>query len=192
MHGRNATPPPASLRRIIGLAGSTDVSGTEYDPGRRASGTFKVADFTPAPVPSPAIETAVPVGLATMDKQYEGEVVGRSATLFTAAFDQPTGTGTYLAMESFEGALHGRSGAFNFAHSATTLGEGRQGEFFVIVPGSGTGELIGITGAGGIAVDADGTHRIWFDYDVCIGPVMLWGPTVLALTYAYYKRRQPA
>ncbi|QRX96700.1 DUF3224 domain-containing protein [Streptomyces sp. A1-5] len=35
---------------------------------------------------------------------------------------------------------------------------------FVIVPGSGTSELAGITGAGGIAVDADGTHRIWFDY----------------------------
>ncbi|MFF7445897.1 MULTISPECIES: DUF3224 domain-containing protein [unclassified Streptomyces] len=132
----------------------------------RASGTFKVADFTPTQVPGPAIETAVPVGLATMNKQYEGEVVGRSATLFTAAFDQSTGTGSYVAMESFEGALHGRSGAFNFAHSATTLGEGRQGDFFIIVPGSGTAELVGITGAGGIAVDEDGTHRIWFDYDL--------------------------
>ncbi|MFF2043650.1 hypothetical protein ACFVVX_24850 [Kitasatospora sp. NPDC058170] len=27
---------------------------------------------------------------------------------------------------------------------------------------------------------------------VCIGPVMLWGPIVLALTYAYYRRRRPA
>lgn len=100
-----------------------------------------MADFVPAPMPGPAIETAVPVGVATMNKQYEGEVAGRSATLFTAAFDQSTGTGTYVAMESFDGGLHGRSGAFNFAHSATTLGEGRQSEFFVIVPGSGTGEL---------------------------------------------------
>ncbi|WP_443065640.1 DUF3224 domain-containing protein [Streptomyces sp. NBC_00557] len=59
------------------------------------------------------------------------------------------------------------SDSFNFAHSATTLGEDRQSEFFVIVPGSGTGELAGIIGAGGIAVDQDGTHhRIWFDYDL--------------------------
>ncbi|MEV8018887.1 DUF3224 domain-containing protein [Streptomyces sp. NPDC086554] len=70
----------------------------------RASGTFKVVDFTPAPVPSPAIETAVPVGVATMDKQFEGEIAGRSATLFTSAFDQSTNTGTYVAMESFERA----------------------------------------------------------------------------------------
>jgi hypothetical protein len=132
----------------------------------RASGTFKVADFTPAPVPSPAIETALPVGVATMDKHYEGEIAGRSATLFTAAFDQSSGVGTYVAMESFEGTLRGRAGAFNFAHSATTLGEGRESEFFVIVPASGTGALSGITGTGGVAVDADGTHRIWFDYEL--------------------------
>jgi hypothetical protein len=62
--------------------------------------------------------------------------------------------------------LGGREGAFNFAHSATTLGADRQGEFFIIVPGSGTGELAGITGAGGAAVDDDGTHRIWFDYEL--------------------------
>ncbi|MGX1541213.1 DUF3224 domain-containing protein [Streptomyces adustus] len=132
----------------------------------RASGTFKVADFTPAPVPSPAIDTALPVGVATMDKQYEGEVAGRSATLFTAAYDQAGGTGTYVAMESFEGTLHGRAGAFNFAHSATTRGGGRESEFFIVVPASGTGALTGITGTGGIAVDEDGTHRIWFDYEL--------------------------
>ncbi|MEV0414163.1 DUF3224 domain-containing protein [Streptomyces sp. NPDC050448] len=132
----------------------------------RASGTFTVAGFTPAATPDPGIETAMPVGVATMQKQYEGQVAGCSATLFTAAFDQSSGTGTYVAMESFEGTLGGRTGTFNFAHSATTLGEGRQSEFFVIVPASGTDALAGITGAGGMAVDADGTHRIWFDYEL--------------------------
>ncbi|MBC2875445.1 hypothetical protein H7K43_10295 [Streptomyces sp. TYQ1024] len=28
--------------------------------------------------------------------------------------------------------------------------------------------------------------------NVCITPVMLWGPIVLALTYAYHRRRRPA
>ncbi|SNR28424.1 Protein of unknown function [Actinomadura mexicana] len=115
-------------------------------------------------MPSPAIETALPVAVATMEKRYDGDVVGRSATLFTSAFDH--GTGTYVAMESFEGTLHDRAGAFNFAHSATTLGEGMDNAFFVIVPASGTGALAGITGTGGIAIDADGTHRIWFDYEL--------------------------
>ncbi|MCX5384509.1 DUF3224 domain-containing protein [Streptomyces sp. NBC_00083] len=133
----------------------------------RATATFSVKAFVPTELkPEPAVPTGLPVGVATMEKHFDGEVVGRSATLFTAAFDQSTGVGTYVAMESFEGSLHGREGAFNFVHSATTAGSDRTAEFFSIVPSSGTGALTGISGAGGLAVEADGTHRIWFDYEV--------------------------
>jgi hypothetical protein len=104
-----------------------------------------------------------------MEKHFEGEVAGHSATLFTAAFDQAAGVGTYVAMESFEGSLCGRVDAFNFVHSATTPGIDQAEEFFGIVPASGTGELTGISGAGGMAVEADGTHRIGFDYELELG-----------------------
>jgi hypothetical protein len=133
----------------------------------RATATFTVKSFVATDVlPDPDIPTATPVGIARLEKHFEGEAVGRSATLFTAAFDQLSGRGTYVAMESFEGSLNGLAGTFNFAHSATTAGEDRSAEFFTIVPSSGTGELSEITGTGGLAVDADGTHRIWFDYDL--------------------------
>ncbi|MFI6775828.1 DUF3224 domain-containing protein [Nocardia sp. NPDC050412] len=133
----------------------------------KAIGTFSVASFTPTDVvPDPAITTALPVGLARIEKEFAGEITGRSATLFTAAFDQATGAGTYVAMESFDGALNGRTGSFNFAHSATTLGTDRTAEFFAIVPTSGTGALAGITGTGGLTVDTDGVHHIWFDYEL--------------------------
>ena len=132
-----------------------------------ASGTFAVASFTPTSVtPEPTVVTALPVGVSTMEKTYDGEVTGRSATLFTAAFDQESGVGTYIAMESFEGALRGRTGSFNYVHSASTTGADRSGEYFAIVPGSGTGELAGISGSGGMSVDGDGTHRVWFDYEL--------------------------
>lgn len=133
----------------------------------RATATFTVKAFVPTELkPEPAVTTGLPVGIATLEKHFEGDVVGRSATLFTAAFDQSTGVGTYVAMESFVGSLQGREGAFNFAHSATTSGSDRTAEFFTIVPSSGTRELAGISGAGGMTVDADGTHRIWFDYQL--------------------------
>ncbi|MFJ2956590.1 DUF3224 domain-containing protein [Streptomyces sp. NPDC087270] len=133
----------------------------------RAKGTFTVKAFVPTGLePDPAVSTGLPVSVATMEKQFEGEVAGRSATLFTAAFDQAAGVGTYVAMESFEGSLHGKQGSFNFVHSASTSGSDRTAEFFTLVPASGTGELTGIAGAGGLAVDADGTHRIWFDYQL--------------------------
>src|ERR1700759_456486 len=126
----------------------------------RASGAFEVADFTAAQVPAPDVKTGLPVGVSTMRKTFTGDVRGRSVTLFTAAFDPGTNTGTYVALESFEGSIDGHDGAFNFAHSATTLGEGRAAEFLTIVPSSGTGALTGIRGTGGLTVDEDGTHRI--------------------------------
>ena len=131
----------------------------------RATGTFHVESFNAVPLDSP-IETALPVGVATMVKAFEGEVSGRSATIFTSAFDQARGVGTYVAMESFDGSLDGHAGTFNFTHAASTSGADRAHEHFLIVPASGTGELATISGAGGMAVDAGGTHRVWFDYEL--------------------------
>jgi uncharacterized protein DUF3224 len=131
----------------------------------RASGTFEVTAFEPTSV-TPSVPTGLPVGIATMEKTFAGEIEGRAATLFTSAFDQERGVGTYVAMESFDGSLNGRAGAFNFAHSATTHGTDRTAEFFTIVPSSGTGELAGIQGTGTMTVEADGTHRITVDYEL--------------------------
>ncbi|MDQ3789044.1 MAG: DUF3224 domain-containing protein [Actinomycetota bacterium] len=131
----------------------------------RAEGTFTTHEFTPVDAtPAFEVRTGTAVGIATMEKRYAGQVDGRSATVFTSAFDQATGVGTYVAMESFDGSLDGVAGTFNFAHLASTRGGDRVDEAFVIVPGSGTGGLAGIAGAGGLTVDADGTHRVWFDY----------------------------
>ncbi len=133
----------------------------------QTSGTFSVATFEPTDVTcEPAITTALPIGVARMEKVYDGDVRGRSATLFTAAYDQASGRGTYLAMEAFEGSLDGREGTFAYVHSATTSGADRSHEFFLVVPGSGTGELAGIRGGGSMGVDADGTHRVTLDYEL--------------------------
>jgi len=128
-------------------------------------GTFTVSGFTGVPVEvAEPVQTALGVGVATMEKRYAGAVEGRSTTLFTSAFDPARGVGTYVALESFEGSLDGRSGTFNFVHVASTSGSDRFGEFFTVVAGSGTGELSGIAGGGALQVDPDGTHRMRFDY----------------------------
>lgn len=131
----------------------------------RTTSTFSVASFEPTDVAA-LTATGSPVGVARMVKEFSGGLQGRSTTLFTAAFDQDAGVGTYLAMESFEGTLDGRAGALCIAHSATTDGgPDRLHELVVIVPGSGTGELIGVTGTGVLRIEADGTHHLDLDYD---------------------------
>lgn len=133
----------------------------------QASGTFTVEAFSPVDPPLDAGPgTAASVAVVRMEKQFTGDVTGRSVTVFTYALDAVADVGGYVAMESFEGVVGGRSGTFNFSHSATTVGDVRSDESFVIIPSSGTGALAGISGGGGIAVDVDGTHRMWFEYQL--------------------------
>ena len=123
---------------------------------------FEALDWTPEVV------TALPTGSARMTKTFAGGLSGRAVTLFTSAFDLQTGVGTYVAMESVEGVLDGRRGAFNLAHSATTDGVSpeRLHELVLIVPGSGTEQLAGLRGTGTVRVDVDGTHHLDLDYEL--------------------------
>jgi len=133
----------------------------------KVTGVFTVASFEPVDYTSP-IETGVKVGHAHMVKEFTGGITGRSCTQFSFAFDEGAGLGTYVAMEAYEGSLDGRTGTLAFAHSATTDGrsQARLAEFVVIVPGSGTGDLTGITGQGHIVVHDDGTHVLELDYEL--------------------------
>jgi hypothetical protein len=129
----------------------------------KASATFEVSDMQPTGF-VPEISTGLPTSHLHMVKTFSGDLEGRSITQFSAAFDPATGVGTYVAMESFEGTLGGRRGAFNFAHAASTSGSDRTDEYGVVVRGSGTGELAGITGTVRLG-GADG-HRFELDYEI--------------------------
>ena len=133
---------------------------------QRAEGIFTVVESTPLESPPVEIRTAMSLGVATIEKSFSGAVEGRSIAIFTGTQGADTSAGSYVALEAFAGSVDGRTGAFNFAHAASTHGEDRYGEVFFIVEASGTGELAGITGGGSIVIDADGTHRIRFDYQL--------------------------
>lgn len=129
-----------------------------------AAGTFSVTEMTPQAYES-SVTTGTPTGFALMRKEFDGAIDGYAETLFVYAYGETVG-GTYVALESFDGTIDGRRGTCNIAHSATTSGTDRSLEMLVIVPGSGTAELRGITGTGSITVDADGTHHLRLDYSV--------------------------
>ncbi|MGO4600733.1 DUF3224 domain-containing protein [Terrabacter sp. 2YAF2] len=130
-----------------------------------STSTFTTSDFDVTDY-VPDVTTALPTGHLRMRKTYAGDVAGRSVTQFTSAFDQTSGVGTYVAMESFEGTVAGRRGAFNFVHAASTSGTDRANEYGLIVPGSGTDELTGIAGSVRLHIDEDGTHRMDFDHNL--------------------------
>ena len=131
----------------------------------RATSSFTTSDYRPEERETPVV-TGVDVGIMTFSKTFAGDIEGRAETLFTSAYSHETGTGTYLAMESFAGSIGGRSGTVNIAHTATTTGDDRTHHQMVIVPTSGTGDLAGITGTGSLDIDPDGTHHFTLDYEL--------------------------
>lgn len=130
-----------------------------------STSTFTTSDFDVTDY-VPDVTTALTTGHLRMRKAYAGDLEGRSVTQFTSAYDQASGVGTYVAMESFEGTVAGRQGTFNFVHAASTSGTDRSDEFGLVVRGSGTGELAGIEGTVRLRVDEDGTHHLDVEHNL--------------------------
>ncbi|SJM68060.1 hypothetical protein FM112_13105 [Gulosibacter sp. 10] len=84
--------------------------------------------------------------------EAEGVILGTSQVLMVSAFDAESGSGTYVAIDSFEGEIGGRQGSISFWHTSTA----DHGAFLAaeaqlkVVPGSGTGQLAGARGWGRI------------------------------------------
>ena len=105
-----------------------------------ATGTFEVKMLPPA---GPAVEGEF-VRLS-LDKTFAGAMIGTSRVEMMASGDGSSPSGGYVALERFTGKLDGRNGGFVMQHSGV-MSPGSMEMQIVITPGSGTGELAGISG----------------------------------------------
>lgn len=80
----------------------------------------------------------------TIRKTYHGDLQGQGVVeVLTAQGEAGSG---YLASERVIGSLAGREGTFVIQHGGLDHGDGRLTAFGTIVPGSGTGELVTLSG----------------------------------------------
>ena len=128
-------------------------------PVQQATGTFSV-DITPRP----ADPDTDPLGQLRIAKTWAGDLEGIGHGVMISGGDPTTGSAGYVAMEVVEGSLGGRPGSFAFQQLGV-LAAGEQELVYRVVPGSGTGELTGITGVLQLDI-VEGTHRYHLDYDL--------------------------
>lgn len=129
---------------------------------KHAKGPFDVK-VTPQKPDSKEAETAK-LGRMSIDKQFHGDLEATSQGEMLSAMSEVKGSGGYVAMERVNGTLHGRSGTFVLQHSGTmTRGVPRMS--VTVVPDSGTGDLVGLTGSMNIVIDA-GKHSYEFEYSL--------------------------
>jgi len=132
-------------------------SGKESAVTHHARGTF---DVKIGPLAAYSQEDKT-LGRFSIDKQFYGDLVGTSKGEMLSA-GSSAGSGGYVAIEKITGTLNAHSGSFVLQHNAT-MDNGKPHLNIIVVPGSGSGELTGITGKMEIIIDK-GKHSYVFEY----------------------------
>lgn len=151
-HSQNQPPSPPTSRKVAAMTA-------------HAKGTFEVK-LNPQR-PDGKFEDAT-MSRITIDKQLHGDLEGTSRGQMLSAMTDVKGSAGYVAMERVTGTLSGRSGGFILQHSAT-MTRGVPQLSITVVPDSGTGQLVGLTGKMDIIIDA-GKHSYDFEYTLPAAP----------------------
>ncbi|WP_342372303.1 DUF3224 domain-containing protein [Propioniciclava soli] len=100
-------------------------------------------------------------------KTWEGALTGTGRGVMLSAGDPALGEAGYVALEAVTGEVEGRLGTF-VLQQLGTMTDGASTLTYTVVPGSGTGELAGLSGSIEILV-AEDVHQVQFDYAFPIG-----------------------
>ena len=123
-----------------------------------ATGPF---DVNVQPVPADTSATS-PYPRMSLTKHYRGALEAEAHGEMLTGGDFKTGNAGYVAMETVTGTLDGHAGTFQLMQSATMIA-GKPELRCVVVPGSGTGALLGL--AGTCTLDpSGGQHTYTLDY----------------------------
>ena len=110
----------------------------------------------------------VTLGRMSIDKQFHGDLEATSKGEMLSAVTSVAGSAGYVAIERVSGTLHGRSGSFVLQHRGT-MTRGAQQLTVTVVPDSGTGQLVGLTGKMAIII-TDGKHSYELEYSLAEAP----------------------
>ena len=100
----------------------------------------------------------------SINKQYAGALVAVGTGQMLTSGVEEHGSRVYVALEAVAGKLDGREGAFILAHRGT-MTPGAQNLSIIVVPDSGTGELVGLSGEMSIEIK-DGVHHYELSYEL--------------------------
>lgn len=131
-----------------------------------AAGSF---DVKVIPQPADAAAAGESIGRMLLDKRFHGALDASSKGQMLAMRTAVAGSAGYVAMELVVGKLDGRTGSFVLQHSGV-MNRGASLLTLTVVPDSGTGELVGLSGRMDIVI-TDGKHDYRFDYSLAKPPL---------------------
>jgi hypothetical protein len=102
------------------------------------------------------------LGRMSIDKEITGDLIATTKGQMLSAFTEVKGSAGYVAIEKVDGALAGKKGTFVLQHTGT-MNRGAPSLSVTVVPDSGTGELVGLSGDFKIIIES-GKHSYEFRY----------------------------
>jgi carbon monoxide dehydrogenase subunit G len=142
--------------RSTGVVAAQGAIVTEH-----ASGTFEVK-LAPSGEADKAEGSTL--GSYSLDKEYHGDLEAIAKGMMLTAGTDVKGSAGYVAIERVTGTLKGHKGSFVLQHNGT-LTRGTPQQNIIVVPDSGTGELVGLTGKLTVMIES-GKHSYEFDYSL--------------------------
>ncbi len=125
--------------------------------------SFRVQGRFDVRISPSADPTAVPAR-SSIAKRYYGDLEAESRGTMLTSVSPVEGSAGYVAIERVEGTLSGRRGSFVLQH-AGLLERGVSELRIVVVPDSGTDELLGLAGRM-ILETSESDHRYEFEYSL--------------------------
>ena len=124
--------------------------------------TFKILSWDEESFDEP--EDGPKLTRAHVRKSFHGDLSGTGNLMYVMTYLNSE-EATFTGFEKVVGSLGGRTGSFVLRHTGSYDGEKATSEYEV-VPGSGTGELAGLSGTGGFSAGHAEEHDMTFEYEV--------------------------
>ena len=101
---------------------------------------------------------------ATVTKSFTGDIEGESQVDYLMMY-QGDGSATFIGLERIVGRLGGKAGSFVLQRTGV-FESGQAKESYSVIPGSATGELLGLQGEGTSAVGHGSEHPMTLNYEL--------------------------
>ena len=101
---------------------------------------------------------------ATVTKTFTGDIEGEGHVEYLMMY-RSDGSATFLGLERISGRIGGRAGSFVVQRIGVFEG-GQAKESYSVIPGSATGDLLGLAGSGTSAVGHGMEHPFVLDYEL--------------------------
>lgn len=98
-----------------------------------------------------------------ISRTFTGDLEGESTAELMIA--KAAGGGGYIGHDRITGRLNGKQGTFVFQHTGVMSPDGVSNSG-TIVPGTATGELVGLIGDGTMLADDEGNHTFTLAYEL--------------------------